>query len=72
MCRGSNPRGGTMGKPITVAQLRDALDAYPDNLPIIMASDEEGNLFQYLYEISTDMVDVQYDRKEIKGLVLWP
>lgn len=49
-------------EPKTVGSLRAALADLPDDLPIILATDEEGNGFEHLYYIETSKY-VKYDRE---------
>lgn len=73
--------------PMTVGSLRAALTKFPDDLPVLVSSDEEGNSFEHLYaveiskyyeidrEIQTvhpDDVD-EYDIEDLTdAVVLWP
>jgi hypothetical protein len=39
--------------PLTVKELREALEGYDDDRIVVMSRDEEGNGFSPLYEIGT-------------------
>ena len=71
----------------TVATLRAALEGLPDDLPVYISSDEEGNSFSELWEVGhskssieagdmepihpDDLVD--YDLSDlIDVVILWP
>lgn len=74
-------------EPETVGSLRSALADLPDNLPIYVSKDEEGNGFKNLYEVVVckyrddgddghpvhpDDVE-EYDAEDlIDAVVLWP
>ena len=72
-----------IGDPKTVGTLREALKGLPDDLPVILSRDEEGNGFNDLYYVEVskyidgepvhpDDVD-SWDPKElIDVVVLWP
>lgn len=47
--------------PMTVATLRHELADLPDDLPIIMSSDEEGNSFNKLYDVVLSKFDPSDD-----------
>lgn len=71
--------------PFTVGTLRAALEQFPDDLPVILAEDEEGNDFNELYDvevskyIASDVSPVHpddvdsYDPEDLTdAVVLWP
>jgi hypothetical protein len=62
-----------MDKPITVGALRDKIASLPDDTPIILASDPEGNGFYLLFDLNLNgTVEIEYDDCQVTGLVLWP
>jgi hypothetical protein len=72
---------------MTVGSLRAALANFPEDLPVLVASDEEGNSFEHLYDVEVskyyeidreiqtihpDDVD-EYDQDDLSdAVVLWP
>lgn len=73
--------------PMTVGNLRAALSGLPDDLPIIMSSDEEGNSLNHLWEAVVSKCTVgrlnieavypddvrDYDPEDLTdAVVLWP
>lgn len=40
---------------MNVKELKEALANYPDDMPVILSSDEEGNGFNQLYDVAESM-----------------
>ncbi len=68
-------------KPMTVAQLRTALAEHPDDLPVIVSRDPEGNGFKALWEVAPSrwfpdeeelVSDEDGGTDGVACLVLWP
>lgn len=73
---------------MNVKQLREALEGIPDDVQVIMSSDEEGNSIKSLYEVDHsiamkdgsryyDLIDAadkdEYEASDlISVIVLWP
>ena len=63
---------------MTVGELRKNLEGVPDNLPVVLSRDAEGNGFSLLEDAGTEPIGeiegVSEAIKETKGevVVLWP
>ena len=71
---------------LTVKDLRDVLDNIPDDRPVYLSIDEEGNAFHCLYSVeeclfdTKDMEAIHPDDEEewrtdphvVNAVVLWP
>lgn len=55
--RKTSPRSVRMGEYMTmsVKELRKALGRYPDDMQVVLSSDEEGNGFNELYDVAESM-----------------
>lgn len=71
-----------MSDAMTVANLRAALANLPDDLPVVLSQDPEGNGFDTLFQVEParwwpddqELVDVDEDGEEagVACVVLWP
>lgn len=75
-------------KPKTVGNLRAALAEFPDDMAILLSSDEEGNSFHRLWDVAVskiyDLDDYEpspvhpddapeYDPEDLQdAVILWP
>lgn len=65
---------------MTVAELRNALDEFPDDAWVVMSKDAEGNGFSPAYELGsgTYEADSKYsgeftpDSNELAAVCIWP
>jgi hypothetical protein len=65
---------------MTVKQLKQLLRAVPDNVTVILSSDEEGNSFHDLFQVSEEAMQKEgryYEALDegsgkINSIVLWP
>jgi hypothetical protein len=55
---------GSKAKLLTVGLLKQALQQFPDNLPLIYSRDDEGNEFQHVYFSPTTMFVKNSDFEE--------
>ena len=67
-------------KPITVGALKALFNNIPDETPIIISRDEEGNGFHYAIDVEQVCVtnpgeyylDIDYESEEVNAILLWP
>lgn len=69
-----------MGNYLTIGELKELLNEYPDDMAVVISLDEEGNNYKLLYDDdgihNVDDLDMREQQQELVkdklGLVLYP